>query len=225
MVETANLLGLSDSHISFELEHMPLLREVVPVYRALVHEAAEQGFGLRAASTYRSFERQLHIWNAKLSGQRPVLDDQGQALDLNLLSEKQRVFAVLRWSALPGASRHHWGTDFDIYDAAALDGKDLQLTVEETEEGGPFYPMYQWLDAFLRDTDLSLSRPYLRDKGGVAREPWHISYAPLATQFEQALSLDILARQIEKSDLCLRSAVLAHLDEIYDRFVLNKGTS
>ena len=28
--------------------------------------------------------------------------------------------AILLWSALPGASRHHWGTDFDVFDRAAV---------------------------------------------------------------------------------------------------------
>ncbi len=35
-------------------------------------------------------------------------------------AEAERVAAILVWSALPGASRHHWGTDCDVIDAAAL---------------------------------------------------------------------------------------------------------
>ena len=31
-----------------------------------------------------------------------------------------RIDAILCWSALPGGSRHHWGTDCDVIDAAAL---------------------------------------------------------------------------------------------------------
>ncbi|MCZ8486094.1 D-alanyl-D-alanine carboxypeptidase family protein [Vibrio lentus] len=30
-------------------------------------------------------------------------------------SEQQKLSAILRWSALPGASRHHWGCDFDVF--------------------------------------------------------------------------------------------------------------
>ena len=36
------------------------------------------------------------------------------------LSPAERIEAILRWSALPGASRHHWGTDLDLIDAHAI---------------------------------------------------------------------------------------------------------
>jgi len=52
--------------------------------------------------------RQAEIWNAKAAGLRPVLDANEQPIDTGTLSERELVFAILRWSALPGASRHHW---------------------------------------------------------------------------------------------------------------------
>ena len=30
------------------------------------------------------------------------------------------IETILLWSALPGGSRHHWGTDVDVFDAAAV---------------------------------------------------------------------------------------------------------
>jgi len=42
------------------------------------------------------------------------------------------VRAILHWSALPGASRHHWGTEIDVIDRAALaDGRKAQLIPAE----------------------------------------------------------------------------------------------
>jgi len=154
---------------------------------------------------------------------RPVLDDQGAAIDLEPLTLKERVFAVLRWSALPGTSRHHWGTDFDIYDKTALSGGKLQLTVDETEAGGPFFEMYCWLDSYLDDSGLSLSRPYLIDHGGIAKEPWHISHTPLAQEYEKLLTIELLREIIDASDLMFKETILANLEEIFHRFILNRG--
>lgn len=218
MVITNEMLGLSSSHIVFDDLDTPLHKDVVAPYQSLVNAADSHGFGLRAASGFRSFERQALIWNAKLSGQRAVLDDEGLPLDLRPLTAKERVFVVLRWSALPGASRHHWGTDFDIYDKFALGQGDLQLTVAETQRDGPFYDMYCWLNDYLPQT--AFRRPYIKDTGGIAVEPWHLSYAPVAAAFEQALDKAVLREVIEKSELLLKEVVLAHLDEIFERFVL-----
>ena len=38
------------------------------------------------------------------------------------------MVGILEWSALPGASRHHWGSEFDVFDLAALpEGYRVQL--------------------------------------------------------------------------------------------------
>ena len=51
------------------------------------------------------------------------------------------------FSALPGASRHHWGTDFDFYDKAAITNKyQIRLQQDEYSEGGRFAALTAWLD-------------------------------------------------------------------------------
>jgi len=123
------LLGLDDSHLVGEGGQ----RLQAPVRRAferLASDARAAGFDLRVASAYRSFERQLALWNGKLCGERPVLDDADQPVNLAALSPRSRIDCVLRFSALPGASRHHWGTDLDVFDAAAMPaGYRLQLSM------------------------------------------------------------------------------------------------
>ncbi|MEE8116250.1 MAG: D-alanyl-D-alanine carboxypeptidase family protein, partial [Gemmatimonadales bacterium] len=79
--------------------------EVVEPFRSLKREARTAGFDLRILSGYRSFEQQLSIWNRKASGKLAVLDGDAVPLDVEALSEQELVFAILRWSALPGASR------------------------------------------------------------------------------------------------------------------------
>lgn len=119
-------------------------------------------------SGFRSFEQQLLIWNRKATGQRAVLDSQARPLDIARLSDRELVFAILRWSALPGASRHHWGTDIDVYDEAARpEGYEVDLVPDEVNPGGMFGPLHAWLDdRILTGTSFGFYRPYDLDRGG-----------------------------------------------------------
>jgi len=192
---------------------------VVEPFNALKASAANADIDLQAASGFRSFERQLSIWNRKVSGQLTVLDSNGQPINLNHLTEPERVFAILRWSSLPGASRHHWGTDLDVFDAAALpNGYQVQLTLEESNT--MFGRLHRWLDLQLEQNNaMGFFRPYQTDRGGIAPEPWHLSYAPLAKDFQRAFSISQLARILAETDIALKKVILANLDEIYTRFI------
>lgn len=215
------LLGLDER----ELIELPALQ--CRVHRALetplldLHtRAAAAGFDLRIASSYRSFERQRMIWNNKALGLRPVLDTQGLPLDLTQMNEWEIVLAILRWSALPGASRHHWGTDIDVYDASRIaPDYQLQLTVAETEGDGPFTEFHHWLGGELQSSMGDFFRPYAQDCGGIAPEPWHLSYAPLANEFAQNFSENLLREQLLVTELQLKNTVLENLSEIYQRFI------
>lgn len=191
-------------------------------FLSLCSSAREAGFDIAVASSYRSVERQCLIWNEKLTGVRPVLDLQGNPLDIFRLNEYDTVMAILRWSALPGTSRHHWGTDLDIYDRAAVpDDYRVQLTCEECEGSGPFAAFHAWFDQCLaRGETFGFYRPYAVDRGGVAPEPWHISYAPLAARFSRQLNKDALRALIAGLDIGAKVTVLAHFDEIYQRFMV-----
>jgi LAS superfamily LD-carboxypeptidase LdcB len=215
------LLGLDER----ELVESPLLacrvhRQMLDPLLFLAERAASAGFILKVASSYRSFERQLLIWNNKARGQRPVLNDVGEVIDINSLSARDKVFAILRWSALPGASRHHWGTDVDVYGSVHIDlDYQVQLTVAETRGDGPFAEFHRWLNDELAQGNSGFFRPYARDRGGIAPEPWHLSYAPLATIFSRQLTQDLLREQLVQTDLELKQTVLDNLDEIFQRFI------
>lgn len=216
------LLGLDERElVESSLLACRVHRQILDPLLYLVERAASAGFVLKVASSYRSFDRQLLIWNNKARGLRPVLNDAGDLIDMNSLSERDKVFAILRWSALPGASRHHWGTDVDVYGAAVIDSNyQLQLTVAETEGAGPFAEFHRWLNDELMQGSTNFFRPYARDCGGIAPEPWHLSYAPLANIFSRRFTQDLLREQLEKTDLELKQAVLENLDEIYQRFIV-----
>lgn len=215
------LLGLDESLLVFSPElNCRLHPETLAAVLDLRARAANFGFDLRIASSFRSFERQLLIWNNKALGLRPVLDSSGEPLDIHRLNEREKVFAILRWSALPGASRHHWGTDLDVYGAVDIDPDyQVQLTVAETQTGGPFADFHRWLDGQLQKNSHQFYRPYAQDLGGVAPEPWHLSYAPLAKNYAQLFTRDILREQLEVVSLELKETVLEHLDEIFQRFI------
>lgn len=181
--------------------------------------AAYEGHNLQAASSWRGFDRQLAIWNGKWRGERPLLDANNQPLDALQLSETERLHAILRWSALPGTSRHHWGTDLDIYDPDCLPaGTKLALEPWEYEEGGWFADLGDWLTDHMNDLGFFL--PYAKPAGagsGVAYEPWHISFA--LESREQRLDPDALALCLQQADIEGKSTILAQLDEILARYV------
>lgn len=211
--------GLDDSLILSGAAEQPLHVGVFEPISYLKKTAAEQGFDLRVASGYRSFSRQMDIWNAKVRGLRPVLDAQNKPVLMSELSEQQQVFAILRWSALPGASRHHWGTDIDIYDAAAVTADyKLQLTTAETVADGPFAPLHCWLDQWLSDQDV-FYRPYIPGVGQISPEPWHISYRPLSQAFAAALDSGKLRELIEVVDIELKDALLNNWRTIVEGYI------
>lgn len=149
----------------------------------------------------------------------PLLDADNQPLDALQLSDTERLHAILRWSALPGTSRHHWGTDLDIYDPDCLPaGTKLALEPWEYEAGGWFSDLGDWLTDHMNDFGFFL--PYARPVGsgsGVAYEPWHISFA--LESREQRLDPDALALCLQQADIEGKSTILAHLDEILARYV------
>lgn len=215
------LLGLDDNSVVYDDHFKQFLHpDVIVPLQELSRVAAEAGFLLALASGYRNFSRQLLIWNQKVSGARAVYDSEGNIVNMTILSDDEKLWAILRWSALPGASRHHWGTDVDIYDRSKIDANyQLQLTVAETVEPGPFAEFHLWLTEKLAEKNCPFYRPYAVDKGGVAPEPWHLSYASVANQMYAQFSLDLLAEQIQQTDILLKESILRNIEEIYQRFI------
>lgn len=218
-LDPITLTGRTEWHL-VEFEGRQIHRTLLVPLRHLTEEASAAGFELALASAFRSFERQRLIWNDKAAGIRPVLADDGSPLDVARLSPDELLFAILRWSALPGASRHHWGTDIDVYDRRAVPaGYQVRLTLDETADAGVFAGLHAWLDEYLARADAGFFRPYRRRLGGVAPEPWHLSYAPLAREFQNAMAPGILRELVTASDLALKTQILQHFEEIYERFV------
>jgi LAS superfamily LD-carboxypeptidase LdcB len=226
-VPPAVLTGQTEQHLCPAVEAaslgVPVHRDVVAPFRRLHEAARAAGFDLQILSGFRSFAQQLAIWNRKATGQRAVLDSDATPLDITRLSASELVFAILRWSALPGASRHHWGTDLDVYDRAAQPaGYEIELIPEEVNAGGMFGPLHEWLDARIAaGSAFGFIRPYDADRGGVAPERWHLSYAPVADAYLRRLTPGVLRAAVERAEIELKDVILQRLDDVYRRFVIN----
>jgi LAS superfamily LD-carboxypeptidase LdcB len=187
-------------------------------FLALRRAALRAGIDLVPASCFRDFDTQVRIWNEKWLGRRALVDRAGRALKAGELKPAARVAAILAWSAPPGASRHHWGTEIDVFDRAAVPaGYRLELTPAEYAAGGPFARLSAWLDAHMQR--FGFYRPYARDRGGVAPEPWHLSHAPTAREASRRLRLATVRAAIESGAIEGRAALLAQLPRIYARYV------
>ncbi len=106
MITTEMLTGCSIEHLAPLSGNHRLQPAAVVAFLAMQQAAQVVGFNLQPASTFLDFARQLAIWNGKFCGERPVFDRGGQPIDV-LLSTAERCETILRWSALPSASRHH----------------------------------------------------------------------------------------------------------------------
>ncbi len=194
--------------------------EAVASFLAMCDAAKAASIDIQARSGFRDYTTQLNIWNSKWRGERQLLSRTGLALDRGQVADAEMVDVILTWSAIPGGSRHHWGTDVDVVDLIAVPaGYKVRLVPEEYAADGIFARLNKWLDTHL--ARFGFFRPYRTDRGGVSPEPWHISYAPMASLALEALNLTVLRQALSESELEGKQFVLDRLPEIYTRYLLN----
>lgn len=218
MLNAAQLTGRSDTHVrdfayaaeaSFRAEP-----SAAQAFLAMREAAADDGIDLRVASAFRDFASQARIWQTKWRGERTLYDAAGQPLDHAALDEAGLMAAILEWSALPGASRHHWGSEFDVYDRAAMpEGYKLMLLPAEYAPDGVFATLNAWLDRNM--ARFGFFRPYDTERGGLHVEPWHLSYAPVSVPALEALSPELIRQGIEDAELDGKDRVLAAIPQIH----------
>ncbi|MCZ6912440.1 MAG: M15 family metallopeptidase [Proteobacteria bacterium] len=221
MLSAAQLTGRKDSHVlpieELGIQLHPLTAQAFLALKAM---AADDGIELEAVSAFRTFNTQREIWNAKYRGDRPLYDVDGVELEHSVLNKSELVTTILRWSALPGASRHHWGTDLDIIDRAAVpEGYRVRLMKDEFASDGVFWKLGDWLDSRLSQTDFY--RPYMGSGDGIQSEPWHLSFAPVSVQALQSMTVAILEEALADSDVLGLDTISAQLPEIFSQYVLN----
>ncbi|WP_084417964.1 DUF2785 domain-containing protein [Henriciella litoralis] len=131
--------------------------------------AAADGITLTVLSAFRSFTHQRGIWERKW-----VERENNPAF----AEPKARALDILRYSSMPGTSRHHWGTDIDL--------NSLNNGWFEYGEGKA---VYEWLTENAADfgfCQVYSSREDGRRMRGYEPERWHWSYIPTAAPYLDA---------------------------------------
>ncbi|MEO1434114.1 MAG: M15 family metallopeptidase [Bacteroidota bacterium] len=147
---------------------MFLRKDAYEAFKKMALDARQAGINLVIISATRPFNHQKRIWEAKWSGSRKV---DGQDLSKTIADPAARAVKILTYSSMPGTSRHHWGTDFDV--------NSLEPSYFESGTGKK---IYEWLAQ--NAADYGFCQPY-SEKGadrqyGYEEEKWHWSYLPIA---------------------------------------------
>jgi len=217
------ILGKTTEHlVPVEGTKFFVHQQMLHDFLKLQQNAKKDGFDLQIASAFRDYDRQLKIWNAKAKGEKPILDDQERPLDYAKLSPNQIVFSILRWTALPGCSRHHWGSDIDIYDGNTQTAADVKLVPSECTGNGPAAKLHEWIDLqFLQKNSCNFFRPYATDQGGTSPERWHLSYYPISRRVVDVYTFSFFKRSIQESDMMFKEVILENAAEIFKRYILS----
>ena len=215
------LTGRARSHIrQFESPRFAVQDEVADAFFEMKRLAEVEGISLYPVSAFRDFDAQLRIWNLKYSGQRPLYSIDGRELNFEEMLPAEVIKHILNWTALPGGSRHHWGSDIDVIDSAALpENYQVKLLPEETKQGGVFYKLHCWLDDNMEQ--FGFFRPYAHYQNGIHPERWHISYGPVSRPAMTALTQELLEETIVDSQISGLEIVLSMLPEIYQNYIMN----
>lgn len=178
--------------------------ETLHAFLRMADAAAQDDINLTIVSATRNFERQKQIWENKWFGR--TLTNGLNLAELNI-SDIEKAQRILRYSAMPGTSRHHWGTDFD------LNSVEPEYFVE-----GYGLKVHQWLEQHAHQ--YGFWKPYT-SKGvdrlnGYEDEPWHWTYLPVSAGL-----LNQYLQEIKYADLSgFAGAALAESLLIIPHFVV-----
>ncbi|WP_168204322.1 M15 family metallopeptidase [Aliikangiella coralliicola] len=215
-IDESHLLPVKNAGGQPFLVHQSILQPLTE----LLAEAARSGVAISIISSYRSFDRQLAIWNDKWQGYKPVYSRHGRPLNISQMSSIERYKAICLWSAMPGFSRHHWGTDLDIFATEAIEkGHQVELVPEEFSAKGPCYQLEQWLSENL--SRFGFFRPYREYRRGVAVEPWHISHHDTANKIIESFDYDACKQHIESSVIKEKHFIIERLDHYRQQYFCN----
>ncbi len=134
--------------------------------------ALKVGIDIKIVSGFRSFERQLQIWNNKY-----------KLYQKQDISDKEIIQKIITYSTIPGTSRHHWGTDIDIIDAN-VSQPETDLLLEENYHGnGVYCKLNEWMQSHAHEFGFYLVYTDNYNRSGFNYEPWHFSYKPLSKSY------------------------------------------
>ncbi|MPY24690.1 M15 family metallopeptidase [Shewanella sp. YLB-07] len=216
MLNSKATYGLNSSNLVEHQGHK-LERRTRDAFIEMARAADCYGVTLQLCSGHRDFKRQVKIWNSKASGKRPVLDLKSRAVSLKGKSADEIIDLILLWSALPGASRHHWGTDIDVFDATGIKQEDLKLVTAEYSPGGPCANLYLWL--LEHAAEFGFYFPFQQGLSGVSPEPWHLSYYPVSNGILSNFDIEGLRQTLIDSNIIFKDEILSRLPALTQEYV------
>ncbi len=133
-----------------------LHRDALQPYLDMYEAALKENVNLEVISVTRTFREQQIIWETRWDRSLPAID---------------AAKKVLRYIAMPGTSRHHWGTEIDVlssqisYYNTAKGKREYQWLLDNAHKYG-FYQVY------------TAGREH-----GYNEEKWHWTYLPVSKHY------------------------------------------
>jgi len=178
-IDTSELIGKGFPELFGD--GFKLRKEAHDAFLNMKSEALNEDVDIQVVSSYRNFNHQKRIWNRKFKS----FTKQG----LTTLGAIQKI---IEYSTIPGTSRHHWGTDLDIFDGIPVQPENVLLT-RHFEGNGPFRKLKDWMDKNANSFGYYLVYTNNEKRKGFKYEPWHYSYKPLSEIYlKEFKELDIL---------------------------------
>ena len=171
-------------------DSIKLEKRTFNAFKKMEKAALMDGIELKIVSAYRSYERQKTIWNNKYLRFTE---------EYNLEPEKA-INEIIRFSTIPGTSRHHWGTEIDIIDGKYEDEEDV-LIGEKFKKNGIFYEMKKWLDRNSEKYGFYIVYTDDKKRKGFEHEPWHFSYKPASMELLKLFRKSNLKKVIKNGEI------------------------
>lgn len=148
-----------------------LRKKVYEQFKKMYAAADSAGIKLVILSATRTFKEQKWIWENKWNGRTPYY---GVVIPDAYPDAVERAKYILKYSSMPGTSRHHWGTDIDL--------NSMELSFYKSDNGKK---VYEWLNK--NAYRFGFAQPFTKKDSlrptGYEEEKWHWSYYPLSSQF------------------------------------------
>ena len=171
-INTEILIGMDDSRIVSDT--ILLEKETYSAFIKMKDAAEKDGIIIKLVSGFRDFYRQQMIWNNKYK----------KFTNEFSLDGPTAIKEIIRFSTIPGTSRHHWGTEIDIIDKNFENEKDLLIS-KKYEEGGIFNSLKKWMDKNSKRFGFYIVYDDDSNRPGFEYEPWHYTYKPVSDLYQR----------------------------------------
>ena len=204
-INTEILIGMDDSRIVSDT--ILLEKETYSAFVKMKDAAEKDGIIIKLVSGFRDFYRQQMIWNNKYK----------KFTNEFSLDGPTAIKEIIRFSTIPGTSRHHWGTEIDIIDKNFENEKDLLIS-KKYEEGGIFNSLKKWMDKNSKRFGFYIVYDDDSNRPGFEYEPWHYTYKPISDLYQREflklnLKLIISKTKVEGKEFINDEFIKKYIDE------------